>query len=91
MEDVARAPGRAQRRQDPAVESPPSCRLPGQNEEEGNDEEYGVRADRSGEQIVHIHERPKERGNAGEEPQDQREADEKLAPTDQIAPESGMA
>src|SRR5690606_34452421 len=64
--------------------------LPGEDEEDGDDQEDGIGADGTGEQVVHVHEGAKKGGDAGKEADDEGDPDQQLANGDHIAPEGGV-
>src|SRR5579885_2871237 len=69
-------PGRAEQGQDIAVEAVVAGDTPGQDQEERQEAQDGVGTHRTGQQVVHVHEHTEEGGDAGQDAQDQRHADE---------------
>src|SRR5580658_7283841 len=61
-----------------SVEAEPSGVAPGENQEQGSDGVHRVDPGRAGEHVDDIERQPGEGGGSGQEPEDQRDADEKL-------------
>jgi hypothetical protein len=84
------SPGGSQERQQIAVHTVEASNAPAQDQEQCQEANDRVDADRTGEHEVQVHEYPEEGGNTGQDAEDQGQANQDFTKGDDVCEDSGV-